>query len=164
MSSNHPSLDQAETAAQPREPTQSVPRTRRPKWGPAAKWKTTTSSSSSKQVKSRMASSSSSAPQSRQSRKRDSSYLSDSDESASVMSRSRAKRPVFTKTGRISKALKGVKVHTCDHCGKVLFIHSFSIFAPYIAAVTQQQPIVTHSNRCHAMESILILHAGVLSS
>jgi hypothetical protein len=31
----------------------------------------------------------------------------------------RSSAPMRTKTGRISKALKGLKVHECCQCGKV---------------------------------------------
>jgi hypothetical protein len=121
MSSNQ-HLEQGEVSVhQPQESATFATRTRRAKRASVAKSKMTTSASISKQHRTtRMPSSSSSVPPQRnQSRKRASSYLSDSDESAGAMRSSRAKRPVFTKTGRISKALKGVKVHECDHCGKV---------------------------------------------
>jgi len=37
----------------------------------------------------------------------------------STMATNQSGRPVFTRTGRVSKALKGLKVHECDQCGKV---------------------------------------------
>ena len=84
-----------------------------------AKRKSTTSLSLSKHQNSQMAMPSSSGPQLRQSRRRSSAHTSDHVGAHDMSAHSSRPGTGFTKTGRISKALKGVKVHECDQCGKV---------------------------------------------
>ncbi|KAF2665284.1 hypothetical protein BT63DRAFT_416854 [Microthyrium microscopicum] len=143
--------DQQASSVQPRQSTSASERTRRTRHTPLTKSKAT-SSRVSKRQNSGMAMSIPSGPSNRPAKRRQSSHVTDN--VGANMNDNQSGRPAFTKTGRISKALKGVRIHTCEQCGKVYsrnehLLHHPSADLESISSRVSSEP---HQANCGAVQ------------